>query len=151
MTGGRFTLDTNVLVYSVDRSAGSKHDIAKSVMSKASVGSCILTLQCLSEFYVVVTRKRMMPHVDASRYVTSAMTVFPTCPPSAESIRIAMRMAVAGQASYWDALLLATAAEAGCGAILTEDLADGSVLAGVRIINPFGDAGLTGAALSVLA
>ena len=52
-----------------------------------------------------------------------------------------MTTAAAGQASYWDALLVATAAEAGCTAILTEDLADGGVLLGMRILNPFaGDA-----------
>ena len=45
--------------------------------------------------------------------------------------------AVAGRASYWDALLVATAAEAGCRLILTEDLADGTTLGGVTIHNPF--------------
>ena len=49
--------------------------------------------------------------------------------------------AVAGRASYWDALLVATAAEAGCRLILTEDLADGTTLGGVAIHNPFAAAG----------
>jgi len=40
-----------------------------------------------------------------------------------------------------DALLLATAGEAGCRIILTEDLADGADLAGVRIRNPFSPTG----------
>jgi predicted nucleic acid-binding protein len=50
---------------------------------------------------------------------------------------------MAGQASYWDALLVATAAEVGCTAILTEDLADGSTVQGVRIMDPFSDAAPT--------
>jgi hypothetical protein len=33
---------------------------------------------------------------------------------------------------------LTTAADATCTAILTEDLPDGTVMAGVRIVNPFG-------------
>ena len=41
---------------------------------------------------------------------------------------------------------MATAAEAGCSAILTEDLADGTVLGGVRVINPFSAFGLSEAA-----
>ena len=48
---------------------------------------------------------------------------------------------VAGRASYWDALLVATAGEAGCTLILTEDLTDGAVLSGVEIHNPFAAAG----------
>ncbi|MBI3515449.1 MAG: hypothetical protein HY060_15525, partial [Proteobacteria bacterium] len=40
-------------------------------------------------------------------------------------------------AAYWDALLIATAGEAGCGVILTEDLGDGATLGTVAIHNPF--------------
>ncbi len=41
-------------------------------------------------------------------------------------------MAARSHAAYWDALLAATAAEADCAAILTEDSADGALLAGER-------------------
>ena len=44
-----------------------------------------------------------------------------------------------------------TAAEAGCTAILTEDLADDSTLAGVRVINPFAGTSLSAAAEALLA
>jgi predicted nucleic acid-binding protein len=43
-----------------------------------------------------------------------------------------------------------TAAEAGCTAIFTEDLADGTELAGVRIINPFAGPALSAAAEALL-
>jgi hypothetical protein len=43
-----------------------------------------------------------------------------------------------------------TAAEAGCTAILTEDLAGDTALAAVRVINPFAAAGLSSAAEAVL-
>jgi predicted nucleic acid-binding protein len=58
--------------------------------------------------------------------------------------------ASAGRASYWDALLVATAAGAGCTTILTEDMSDGTVLHGVRILNPFAGDGLTEAAEALL-
>lgn len=58
-----------------------------------------------------------------------------------------MRRALAdhpgGRASYWDALLVTTAAEAGCSLILTEDMTDGAVLSGVEIHNPFTTVGMT--------
>jgi len=38
---------------------------------------------------------------------------------------------------------VATAAEAGCSAILTEDLAEGTMLSGMQAINPFIGSGLS--------
>ena len=109
----RFTLDTNLLVYAIDSAAGIRHDLAREIVRHAVRLDCWLTLQAVSEFYVVASRKRIVPPPDAA----------------------------AKRASYWDALLLATAGEAGCLAILTEDLADGGELGGVRIYNPFAAAG----------
>jgi predicted nucleic acid-binding protein len=38
---------------------------------------------------------------------------------------------------FWDALRLASANAAGCASFLSEDLNDGQVYGGVRVINPF--------------
>ncbi len=132
-----FTLDTNVLVYSVDLTAGVRHEIARQVVTRARLCPCCLTLQSISEFYAAVTRKGVMRPVEAVPLANAMMDLFPTAAASANAFRTALSIASAGHASYWDALLLATAAEAGCRAVLTEDLADGTTLAGVRIINPF--------------
>jgi len=40
--------------------------------------------------------------------------------------------------SYWDGLIVAGAKVAGCTRLLTEDLSAESVVAGVRVENPFG-------------
>jgi predicted nucleic acid-binding protein len=64
---------------------------------------------------------------------------------SAAAVRAASALAVAGRASYWDALLVVTAAEAGCTVVLTEDIADGSFLSCLGLHNPFAGGGqLTG-------
>jgi hypothetical protein len=56
------------------------------------------------------------------------------------------------RASYWDALLVATAGEVGCTTILTEDMSDGSTLSGLTIHNPFAAlGGLTDVARRLLA
>jgi predicted nucleic acid-binding protein len=68
------------------------------------------------------------------------------------AVQVALADAAAGRASYWDALLVATAAEAGCTIILTEDMSDGAILGGLRIHNPFAAAGgLTDVARRLLA
>ncbi len=137
MTGKRFTLDTNILVYALDRQAGDRHIAASRIIDQAALADCLLTLQAVSEFYAAVTRKRLVPAAEAVAQARDWLDMFQTVPASANAIRAALTTAAAGQASYWDALLVATAAEAGCTAILTEDLADGSILHGVRVLNPF--------------
>ncbi len=87
---------------------------------------------------------------EAVSVAEAMLDLFQMVTASASAVRTALRVASAGRASYWDALLLATAAEAGCTAILTEDLADGTALAGIRIINPFGGDALAPAAEAVL-
>jgi predicted nucleic acid-binding protein len=102
---------------------------------------CSLTLQAVSEFYSAVTRKAIMPPARAAALADSWLAIFRCAAVSTAAIRIALADAVAGRASYWDALLVATAAEAGCTLILTEDLADGSTLGAVAIHNPFDPSG----------
>jgi predicted nucleic acid-binding protein len=150
MSDERFTLDTNILVYSVDRAAGSRHERAKEIVSRARLAACWLMLQAISEFYTVVTRKDLMPRAEASRVAGYWLDVFPAAAASVVAVRAALATANAGGTSYWDALLIATAAEAGCTAILTEDMANGSILHGVRIMNPFAGDAIPSAVLALL-
>jgi predicted nucleic acid-binding protein len=83
----------------------------------AAGGRCVLTVQALGEFFLAATRKRLLARPVAAAQVRRWMTVFPS--PAAASVTAvvaAMDAAVEGRFSYWDALLLATAAEAGCAA-----------------------------------
>jgi predicted nucleic acid-binding protein len=137
----RFTLDTNLLVYSVDRASASKHRLALEIVDRAPDVDCWLTLQAVSEFYSAVTRKAIMPPSRAAALGGSWLTLFQCAVVSASAVRTALADAVVGRASYWDALLVATAAEAGCKLILTEDIADGSTFGGVAIHNPFAAGG----------
>jgi len=120
-------------------------------MDRAARGPCSLTLQSVSEFFAVAIRKNMMRPSEAAQVAGAMLELFPTVAASAGAVRAALGVAAAGQASYWDALLVHTAAEAGCTAILTEDLSDGTEFAGIRIINPFAGTSLSAAAEALLA
>jgi predicted nucleic acid-binding protein len=80
-------------------------------------------LQSISEFYAVVSRKRLVPVAEAADQATDWMTIFPTVAASASAVQAALLAAVRGQMRYWDTLLVASAAEAECSTILTEDWA----------------------------
>lgn len=92
-----------------------------------------------------------MPPIEAVRIAEAMIELFPTIAASATAVRSALAVAATGRAAYWDALLVKTAAEAGCTAILTEDLSDGTVFDGMSIINPFAGAALSAAAEALLA
>ena len=150
MSGERFTLDTNILVYAMDGQVSHRQASAARVIDLARHADCWLALQAISEFYAAVTRKRLVAATAARAQALDWLTMFPTASASATAVRDALALAAAQRASYWDALLLCTAAEAGCTAMLTEDLADGITLAGVRIINPFAGHALSSNAEALL-
>jgi predicted nucleic acid-binding protein len=132
----RFTLDSNLLVYSVAREEGARHEAARTIVDRAVDADCWLTLQSLSEFYSA-SRRKNVPREAAAAQVENWLTVFPFVAVSAAAIRRALADHLGGRASYWDGLLVATANEAGCTLVLSEDMSDGAVLGGVRIHKPF--------------
>jgi predicted nucleic acid-binding protein len=150
MSGDRFTLDTNILVYAMDGQMGERQMSAVRIIDLARRADCWLTLQAVSEFYAAVTRKRVIAAVAARDQALDWLAMFPATSASATAVRRALALAVSRRASYWDALLLYTAAETGCSAMLTEDLADGTTVGGVRIINPFAGPALSPAAEALL-
>nr|WP_294512081.1 PIN domain-containing protein [uncultured Rhodopila sp.] len=146
MNGDRFTLDTNILIYSVDTSAGPRHVLAVDIIERAvGLASC-LTLQSISEFFAACCRKRLVSRDSAAGMARAWLDLFPVVCASPAAARVALEHVLAGRASYWDGLMLATAEEAGCSAILTEGIADGTMLGAVRVINPFGANGISEAA-----
>jgi predicted nucleic acid-binding protein len=149
MSAERFSLDTNILVYAVDSKAGARHDIAAEVVERALDRGCVMTLQALSEFFAVVTRKGLVPKHEAAEMVNDWLAVTPALAPSATAVRAALAHAVAGRAGYWDALLLETAAEGGCRVLISEDF--GERLGGVAIVNPFDGEAVSAAAEALLA
>ena len=137
MSDDRFTLDTNILVYSVDGEGGRRHRIASEIVESAARRDCGITLQAVSEFYAVVARKHLVSRASAAMLAHSWLDLLPTAVASESAVRFAIDRAAEGHESYWEALLFAAAAEAGCTAIVTEDLSDGELLKGVRVVHPF--------------
>ncbi len=133
----RFTLDTNVLIYAIDRDAGAKHKTASSILAHAAEKDCVLTLQSLSECFVATTRKSLMPQADAAGYVADLQAVFDIVAADADSLNNAIEAVRDAGFSFWDAMLWATAKAAGCACILTEDIPSRPRFGGVDFVNPF--------------
>ena len=139
-TTGRTFVDTNVLVYAVDEGEPAKRDRARAVLTSAEPDDLVLSTQVLSEFYVVVTRKLTKPmrSSDAAAAVRE-LAKLPVVPTDAALVVDAVELSGSAGISLWDALVVQAAVAAGCTRILTEDLADDTEIAGVRIENPLRD------------
>ena len=133
----KVTFDSNVLVYSVDRQAGDRHLEAKDLIRRATASDCVLTLQCLGEFFHVTTRKGKLAPEDAEACVADWRAVFPVHAASDQTLVRAIALARRHRFSFWDAMLWATAEEAGCHVLLSEDFQDGRKVGSLRSVNPF--------------
>lgn len=143
MSGERFTVDTNILVYAADELAGSKRDLAVEFMGRAVGCDCVLTLQSLTEFFHAVTRKGIVPARDAAAQVRDWMTIYPVVGADDATLAAALQTSTAHKLSIWDSMLIATAAVAGCAVVVSEDMQDRQRIGGVRLCNPFAAAGLS--------
>lgn len=134
---GRFSLDTNILIYAVDRDAGARHDRSRVLVGRAAEVDCILTVQALAEFFHATTRKGIVDAAKAGAFVQVWLELFEVVSPDGTALVDAIDAVAEHRLSFWDAMLWATARQAGCAAILSEDNQDGRRLSGVEFINPF--------------
>ena len=134
----RSFVDTNVWVYAVDDDEPAKQAMARAVLDPSAAASLVLSSQVLGELYVTITRKfgRRVTE-DIAGAMVERLRQLPVVAVDADLVSTAVAVSRTWQLSYWDSLIVAAAASAGCTRLLTEDLADGATYAGVRVENPF--------------
>jgi len=137
IVSSRFTLDTNILIYAVDRNGGDRHDTAIRLMEKAADKDCCLTVQVLGEFYSAVTRKNHAKPDQAIAFTRIWQQIFPVTAANQDTFNEAVEYVRDHNISFWDAMLWVTAKQAGCGFIISEDMQHGRRLGGVEVLNPF--------------
>jgi predicted nucleic acid-binding protein len=138
MTAPTF-VDSNLLIYVHDLDAGSKHlRAAVKITELWNNGYGMLSTQVLQEFYVNVTQKIKRPITRAAaREVVRDFIPWVRSPLTGATVVRASEIGEVWQISFWDAMILAAAEQSGAAILLTEDLTDGQIIAGVRIQNPF--------------
>jgi predicted nucleic acid-binding protein len=132
------SLDTNILIYSVDRDAGDRHKTAANLVERSvRTRNCVQPLQSLCEFFNVATRKIGLDAAAAAEVVARWQAAVPVEPASGDDLRNAIRAVREHGLSFWDALLWATVRRVGVDLLLSEDLPNRRTIEGVRIVNPF--------------
>ena len=134
----RYVLDTNVLVYALDRREPEKRDRAREVLRRLGTSGAILPAQVLSEFANVCLRK-LEPRPDPAavqREIERLLLAFPILPLTGPVVLEALRGVREHLLSYYDAQIWAVARLGQVGVILSEDFNPGAVLDGVSFANP---------------
>ena len=133
----RSFFDTNVLVYADDKAAPSKQRRALELVAEhRRAGTGVVSLQVLQEYFVTVTRKLQVDARIARRKV-ERLAEFDVATPDVADVLAAIDLTRLHSFSFWDALVLRSAQQAGCGVLFTEDMQNAREMDGLRIVNPF--------------
>lgn len=124
--------DTNVLVYA--QGPGAKGDTARQVLMDGGV----ISVQVLNEFANVLRRKFRLDWKIVVAAVADVRELFESIRPvDIETHEAAMALAEAHGFSFYDSLIVASALQAGCETLMTEDLQAGRRIGSLVIVNPF--------------
>ncbi len=86
----------------------------------------------------MVTRKLARPLAPAvAEQAVHDFATLPVRQVTPALILSAIRRSIDSRLSFWDALIVETAIDAGATVLLSEDFQDGQVFEGLRVVNPF--------------
>jgi len=136
----RFFLDTNIFVYSFDRSAPAKSRKAKQLIRSAlTTQKGIVSYQVVQEFFNVALRKFSSPMAmaDAEQYLGTVFRPLLGVHSSQALYGDALRIQTNSGFAWYDSLIVAAALQAKCDLLYTEDLQHNRRFGELRIANPF--------------
>lgn len=130
--------DSNILIYFADSADPQKQQIAGELIKNAVInGNGIISTQSLQEFFAATTRKLLCSKEKAKEYLENFKDSFAVEQVSVTHILKAVDICINNQFSFWDSLILSAAIQSGCVICYSEDLTNGQIVDGVKVVNPF--------------
>lgn len=140
MSGDRYFIDSNIVVYMYDRRDPGKQAHAKQLLKEAflSESGCI-SYQVIQESLNVFSRKetQLDKPVDLSNLLEEILDPLCCIYPSTKLFRSALDIKNRWRYSFYDSLIIAAALEANCKMLYSEDLQHQQKIETLTIINPF--------------
>ena len=130
-------LDTNVLAYAEGTNGRPMRDKAVELLERIPSGAVVIPVQTLGELFNILVRKAKQSPARAQAAVLTWCDSYPTAETSTAVMVSAAELATRHRLAIWDSIVLATAAEARCSLLLSEDLQEGFTWRGVTVSNPF--------------
>ena len=139
MPEDRVFLDTNILIYAHDISAGKKYEQAqKIIMDLWQSGLGLLSVQVLQEFFVSVTSKIPNPlDTESAKDIVKDLLRWDMVINDKESILSAIDLHRHYKYSFWDSMIIQAAIKGNAAMLLSEDFSHGQTINGLQIKNPF--------------
>lgn len=137
---GRYFLDTNVFVYSVDARSPAKAKIAQKLIREAiATRAGVVSYQVVQEFFNVALRRFEQPMgiEEAQQYLSTVFRPILAVQSSAALFAEALLLRQRSRISWYDGLILAAALESKCRVLYSEDLQHGQRFGVLTIQNPF--------------
>lgn len=134
----KYFVDTNILIYAHDRSAGVKHERARQLVERLwTTGQGVLSTQVLQELCVNLRRKvaRPLPVEEVRPLIQDYLSWEIVINPPVSVIQ-ALEIEVRYKTYFWDALVLQAAESCGAAILYSEDLAAGQKYGTIRVVNP---------------
>ena len=133
----RIALDTNILADAEGVNDVARRDAALALLRDLAEQELMIPAQALGELFVVLTRKAGREAAAARAAVLAWSDSFPMIHTTPAVMVDAMELATTHRLGFWDAVMLAAAAQAGCRLLLLEDMQDGFTWRGVTVENSF--------------
>lgn len=139
MSADSIFVDTNILVYAYDASAGEKHEVAKKEIAALwDSGRGLISTQVLQELHVTLTKKVPKPiSPSLSRQIVQDLLQWKVIVNEGPSILEAIEVQQKHGLSFWDALVVQAAIKGGADVLLSEDFEVGRLIDRLTIRNPF--------------
>jgi len=132
-------IDTNIIIYAYDLSAGNKHKAAGNILADLwNSGLGMMSTQVLQEFFVNVVQKIPKPiDKQQAKEIVKDFLKWHVVVNTGDSVVEAIDICLKFGYSFWDSMIIEAAITGGAAILLSEDLQDGQVISGVTISNPF--------------
>ena len=132
-------LDTNILVYAYDEYDQQKQKKAQNLLTEGMESErFVLSVQVLSEFFNVVTRRIRQPmSPDEAQKIILMVSILPIQDIDFHMVNRAIDTHKMYHISYWDSLIIGAAERAECKMILSEDMNDGQTYHDILVRDPF--------------
>ncbi len=129
-------IDTNILVYTCDNFEKEKQKKCRSLLKTIALDYIgVISTQVLQEFYVSCVKKlKIEPLI--TKEILISYERFEVVQITQEVIKEAIDCSVLNKISFWDSLIVSAAQYAKCGEIWSEDMNDGQIIRGIKIVNP---------------
>ncbi len=132
-------IDTNIIIYAYDVTAGEKHKTAGIILADLwNSGLGVISTQVLQEFFVNVVQKIPKP-IDKrqAQKIVRDFLKWHVVVNTGDSIIEAIDICLKYEYSFWDSMIIEAAIKGDAAILISEDLQDGQVVDGVTIKNPF--------------